>query len=112
VTLEYIQKKPYFGSSEVPVRIRELMKVKGLVDSTVSYGEKRLVFSGNLVVDHVKGSWRWGEEVAINLWTRDLPRFENRAENDGYSRVAISLDLRTALGLCQRWLEKLWSLGV
>lgn len=108
---EFVRKKPYFGQSEDPIEISELVKVQGIVDSTVCWGDRRLVFTGNLVIDHVKGSWRWGEEITFNLWTRDLPKFESRAENDGYSRVAISLDPKTALLLCERLLEKLWRLG-
>lgn len=102
----------YAPSSEEPVTIKELVKVQGKIDSTVSFGGRRLVFKGNLVVDEVKGSWKWGHEVTFNLWTRDLPEIEARATNDGYSRVAISLKPEVARRLCEKLLEKLWSLGV
>lgn len=108
---KYIKKTPYYGvSSQNPVEIQELVKVKGKVESTVSFGGRRIVFRGNLVVDHIKGSWRWGEQIAINLWTKDLPEFQSRANNDGYSRVAIALPPELARRLCEKLLEKLWGL--
>lgn len=102
------EKRPYYGEAKTPVIIKELVRLAGKIDSTVSWGDRRVVFNGTLSVDHVKNSLKWGDEVTINLWTKDLPKFEQRAKNDGYSRVAISLKPREALALCERLLEKLW----
>jgi len=104
------EKRPYYGNAAEPVIIKELVWLAEKIDSTVSWGDRRLVFHGILSVDHVQNSLKWGTQVTINLWTKDLPKFEQRAENDGYSRVAIPLKPSEALALCEKLLEKLWSL--
>jgi len=104
------EKTPYFGNASTPVIIKELVRLKNKIDSTVAFGDRRIVFNGTLCVDHVQNSLKWGNEITINLWTRDFPKFEQRAKNDGYSRVAISLKPTEALALCERLLEKLWGI--
>ncbi len=106
------EKKPYYGNSEQPVQIRELVKLEDPLDSTVCFGDKRLVFTGELCIDEVKGSYKWGHEVTINLWLIGMPKIEKRAENDGYSRVAISLPPGKMRLLCEKLLTELWELGI
>jgi hypothetical protein len=107
MTQEYVTKKPYGD-----VRFKELVKVKEPIDATVSFGNKRMVFHGQLVVDHIEQSWKWGDQVTINVWLKDPPEIETRAYNDGYSRVAIALPIGLARRFCETLLEKLWELGI
>ena len=106
------EKKPYFGFSDKPVKIKELVKTANHdVEATVTIGGKRYVFRGQLCVDHITGSWKWGEQVAINVWTVDTPQVQDRAKNDGYNRVAIALDPKLLERLCEKLLQKLWGLN-
>jgi len=104
---EYITKKPYGD-----VQFKELVKIKEPIDATVSFGKKRIVFHGELVVDHIEKSWKWGDQITINVWLKDLPKIETRAYNDGYSRVGIALPIEVARRFFEKLLEKLWKLGV
>lgn len=104
---KYVTKKPYGD-----VQFKELAKIREPIDATVSFGEKRIVFHGQLVVDHIEQSWKWGDQITMNVWLKDLPEIETRAYNDGYSRVAIALPVTVARRFFEKLLEKLWELGI
>lgn len=108
-----VAKKPYYGiSSEEPVKIKELVKVKGKTDGTFCFANKRYVIRGTLAADFVQGSWKWGTQVAFNIYAKDLPQVESRPPQDGYTRLAIALNPSTARLLCEELLTRLWELGV
>lgn len=119
---KYVTKKPYYGSSShEPVKIKTLLKSREPIDAVAAFGpnapilgleNKRLVLNGPLCVDHVRGSWRWGEEAAFNVWTRKMPKLEPRAQNDGYFRLSWSMPLLMVKSFNEKLLEKLWQLGV
>ena len=104
VELEGVAKREYNG-----LRINELAKYSRPVEATVAFGDKRLVFKGFFVIDTTKGSWKFGDQVQLVLWSRDLPDEELRAENDDYSRIEIALPL-DSIGTLESALKKLWAL--
>ena len=81
------------GKSEKPVKFFHYAKSGRPFEATVSYGDTRLVFEGQVVFEKTQGSFKFGEQFQIVLWTKNLPLTEERAINDGYSRIEIALPL-------------------
>ena len=113
VTLSLQKKRNYGG-----VEFLELLKVNQPIDSIVAFGpqaplqlrNKRVSFTGELVVDRIQNSYAWPDQITLNLWCKDLPTFEDRPYNDGYNRVAVPLSPKVARELA-RGLDRLLSGG-
>ena len=111
-----LRKKKGYGD----VQITELLKVNQPQDSIIAFGpiaplkgleNKRLVLpDGNLRVDIARNSYRWPNQVPINVWSPDPWVLEDRPFNDNYNRNSIPLGLETAREIA-RGLDRLLSGG-
>lgn len=87
------------------VEIHELATSQVPVEATVAYGNKRLVFRGLCTVDKTQGSWKFGEQIQLVLWTKEKVKVENRAENNGYNRIEIALPKEIGIRMIQEVAE-------
>lgn len=79
------------------LEFRELSRVPVPVEATVSFAAKRMVFRGTLTIDRQGKSYKFGDQLQIHLFTRDLPTFETRAMQNGYSRIEIAIPIHDAV---------------
>ena len=100
--------KPYAEYNGV--KIFALSSVSDPVAATVSFKNTRITFSGIIGVDRTEGSYKFGDEVLIALWMKNLPKIDERCSQKGYSRIQINLSIDQAISLFKISLEKLESL--
>jgi hypothetical protein len=98
-------KKPYAEYNGV--KIFSLSLSSKPIDTTVSFGNTRIVFHGKIGIDRTEGSYRWGKQVLIATWMDTLPEINNRCEQKGYSRIQIALPRDEAIKLLRKALEEL-----
>ena len=97
--------KPYAEYNGV--KIFSLSSLSSPVDATVSYSKTRITFAGKIGVDRTEGSYKFGDEILIALWTKELPKINDRCSQKGFSRIQINLSLKDAISLFKNALEKL-----
>lgn len=92
-------------------RIRELASLAIDVDSTfpLPNGVKKLVLTGKLCLDYAE-SERWNKQLVISHYSRNRPSEADRLA-DNWWRNEICVPFPQALGLLQRALQGLWTLG-
>ena len=78
-----------YNGCEMPELSRSPVPVK----ATVCYGQRRIVFKGVLAFSRTKGSWKYGDELKIDLFCKDWPKFEERVKNNGWTRIEIEIPL-------------------
>ena len=78
------------------------------VEATVCYANQRITIEGELRFDRTEGSWKYGSQFQIHLFTKNLPKFDKRAENNGYTRIEIAVPLKLAGPLLEETLHELW----
>lgn len=100
--------KPY--ASYNGVNIYQLTLGRQIVEATVSYGETRIMYRGQIGIDRTEGSYRFGDQVLIAMWMRDLPKIETRCRQKGYSRIQINMTIPEAITMFKEALQKLEAL--
>jgi hypothetical protein len=75
--------------------------------ATVSFGETRMVFTGQIGINRTEGSWRYGDEVQIAMWNLENVKMEKRCKQKGYNRMQINLRIEDALRIFREAIVKL-----
>lgn len=63
---------------------------------TMSEREK-LVFHGPLSAEFPKGSYKYGRECVLTVWSVTYPTVQVRAYNNGFARLEIPIPVSSAL---------------
>lgn len=71
----------------------ELYSTSNVKRIVVEFGDKKLMFSGGqLSVDLISESYKYGTEFQIKYWTREDPQeLPRTADHNGYARVGFYL---------------------
>lgn len=97
----------YRGKSDVPVKFPELARCPVPVEATVCYGKRRLVFKGTFAFTRTRGSWKYGDQLKIDLFGSEEPRVEVRAVNKGWTRIEIEVPLEEGRKMLEDAVEAL-----
>lgn len=92
----------YNGVKIIPISSRRKQ-----IEATASFSDKKIVFRGELGIDRTEGSYKWGPQVLIALWSFELPKIDSRCNNKGYSRVQIAISREDAKKLFKEALAEL-----
>ena len=60
------------------------------IEATVAYDDKRIVLKGCLTIDIQHGSYKYGPQLQIHLFTGTQPIFEERREHKKFTRIEIA----------------------
>jgi len=73
------------------------------VFATATFADTHVKIEGDLTADLTKGSYAYGDEVQLKVWSREKPvvKVERAPEQKGYYRVEIYLPVSEALNFCR-----------
>jgi len=84
-----VRKKPYFGLDFI-----EVLKLSKKVPCTTTIDRlSKLAFTGSLVLDFHKNSYRYDDEAVLAVWSYSYPVVKARSSNRNYGRTEIILPL-------------------
>lgn len=75
-------------------------------DTTIAFGNKRLVLKGNVSIEQMKGSQRWGDQVQIVAYGKELIEEVRASGTTGYNRVEIALPKEIGEALIKAFADK------
>ncbi|MCK4478374.1 hypothetical protein KAU88_07600 [Candidatus Bathyarchaeota archaeon] len=86
---QVVRKKPYFG-----LDFTEVLKLSVKVPVTTTIDRRsKLAFTGILVLDFHKNSYRYDNEAVLAVWSYSYPVVKARSSNRNYGRSEIILPL-------------------
>jgi len=90
VTVSHVvRKKAYFG-----LDFTEVLKLSAKVPCTTTINRRsKLAFSGILVLDFHKNSYRYDDEAVLAVWSYSYPVVKARSTNRDYGRTELVLPL-------------------
>jgi hypothetical protein len=77
------------------------------VTFTFSYGDKRFTVKGPLSIVRTKGSWKYGDETHLTIHTLEQPVLQDRAANNGYTRLEVAMPTEEFERLLQNYRKTL-----
>lgn len=86
---QVVRKKPYFG-----LDFSEALRLSVKVPCTTTIDRRsKLAFSGVLVLDFHKNSYRYSDEAVLAVWSYSYPVVKARSTNRNFGRTEIVLPL-------------------